>query len=302
MSQPPNPAPKEKARLSFVMRLGSSVVLWGVALGIIFAGFEPGFFLLIGVVGLKALWEYFEMLDQARLPNFKLYALICGMLLFAGSFYYYSSDGPLAAYDFELAIILVFILGVFIRQMVRPRADADSLAAIAYTVLGFFYVLWLFNFITKIVYVTPATPAGDPTGHFFVLYLIAVTKFSDMGAYLTGSLIGRHKMVPHISPKKTWEGFLGALGFALFASYLMRFLMPNSLAALSWVDVTLLGLLLGFAAVIGDLAESILKRSTGVKDSGRFLPGIGGALDLVDSLLFTAPLLYFYLRLVVQVT
>jgi phosphatidate cytidylyltransferase len=78
--------------------------------------------------------------------------------------------------------------------------------------------------------------------------------------------------------------------------------MPGHLAALNWTHATILGLLLGFAAVIGDLAESIIKRSTGVKDSGRLLPGIGGALDLVDSLLFTAPLLFFYLRLVVRVT
>jgi len=74
------------------------------------------------------------------------------------------------------------------------------------------------------------------------------------------------------------------------------------LAMLSWTNATILGLLLGFAAIIGDLAESIIKRSTGVKDSGNFLPGIGGALDLIDSLLFTAPLLFFYLRLVIRVS
>jgi phosphatidate cytidylyltransferase len=123
-----------------------------------------------------------------------------------------------------------------------------------------------------------------------------------MGAYLTGSVIGKHMMVPHISPKKTWEGFAGALFFSLLASWGMFMLMPQNLAALTWTHATVLGLLLGFAAVIGDLAESIVKRSTGVKDSGNFLPGIGGALDLIDSLLFTAPLLFFYLRLVIRVS
>jgi phosphatidate cytidylyltransferase len=140
------------------------------------------------------------------------------------------------------------------------------------------------------------------TGQFYVLYLIAITKFSDMGAYLTGSVIGKHMMVPHISPKKTWEGFAGALFFSLLASWGMFLLMPQNLSALTWTHATILGLLLGFAAVIGDLAESIVKRSTGVKDSGNFLPGIGGALDLIDSLLFTAPLLFFYLRLVIRVS
>src|SRR5207249_10535096 len=136
---------------------------------------------------------------------------------------------------------------------------------------------------------------------FYCLYLIAITKFSDMGAYLTGSVIGRHPLIPHISPKKTWEGFFGALGFSLLASLALFKLMPGHLAALNWTHATILGLLLGFAAIIRDLAESIVKRSTGVKDSGRLLPGIGGALDLVDSLLFTAPLSFFYLRLVVRV-
>src|SRR5436309_15682748 len=106
-------------------------------------------------------------------------------------------------------------------------------------------------------------------------------------------------MVPQISAKKTWEGCFGALAFALFCSFALFMLMPGHLSMLTWTHATILGLLLGFAAVIGDLAESIIKRSTGVKDSGNFLPGIGGALDLVDSLLFTAPLMFFYLRLVI---
>src|SRR5438309_11108986 len=138
-------------------------------------------------------------------------------------------------------------------------------------------------------------------GQFYCWYLIAVTKFSDMGAYLTGSVIGRHPLIPHISPKKTWEGFFGAMGFSLLASLLLFKLMPGHLSVLTWTHAIILGLLLGFAAVIGDLAESIIKRSTGVKDSGSMLPGIGGALDLIDSLLFTAPLLFFYLRLVLRV-
>ena len=171
----------------------------------------------------------------------------------------------------------------------------------AYTLFGLLYVLWLFNFITKIVYLLPRSSTGAVTGQFYCLYLIVVTKFSDMGAYLVGSAVGRHQMIPHISPKKTWEGFFGALSLSLLASLALFALMPGHLSMLTWTHATLLGLLLGFAAVIGDLAESIIKRSTGVKDSGNFLPGIGGALDLIDSLLFTAPLLFFYLRLVIRV-
>jgi phosphatidate cytidylyltransferase len=134
-----------------------------------------------------------------------------------------------------------------------------------------------------------------------VLWLILVTKFSDMGAYLTGSLIGKHPLVPHISPKKTWEGFFGALVFSVLGGFLLLWLIPEKLSVLRPFDAVALGLVLGFAAIVGDLAESIIKRSADVKDSGNFLPGIGGALDLIDSLLFTAPLLFFYLRFVVGV-
>jgi len=95
--------------------------------------------------------------------------------------------------------------------------------------------------------------------------------------------------------------FFGAIVFALLCSLALYKLMPGHLSVLNWTHATVLGLLLGLAAVLGDLAESIIKRSTDVKDSGNLLPGIGGALDLLDSLLFTAPLLFFYMRLVIHV-
>jgi len=296
------PAPQTATpRAVFILRFVSTVVLWSVALAIAFSGYEIFFWLLISVFGLIALLEFYRMLDHAHLPNFKITGLICGAIMLAGSFHYFSTVGPAESYDFELAVLLFFLLTVFTRQMFARLRHDEPLRTMAYTVFGLLYVLWLFNFITKILYLTPRGADGIVTGQFYVLYLIAVTKFSDMGAYLTGSAIGRHLMSPHISAKKTWEGFFGALVFALVCSLALFKLMPRQLSMLSWTHATVLGLLLGFAAIIGDLAESIIKRSTGVKDSGNLLPGIGGALDLIDSLLFTAPLLFFYLRLVIRV-
>ncbi len=289
------------ARSVFVFRFASTLVLWSVALLIIFSGYELGFFALIGTVGLIALWEFYGMLDHKGLPNFKITAMICGAAMLVGSFYYFSHYGPARSYDYEMAVLLFFLLTVITRQMFDGLRDDAPLRTMAYTLFGLLYVLWLYNFITKIVYVTPRAPNGAVTGQFYVFYCIAITKFSDMGAYLTGSVIGRTPLVPHISPKKTWEGFFGALAFSLLASVGLFALMPGHLSVLTWTHSIVLGLLLGFAAVIGDLAESIIKRSTGVKDSGNMLPGIGGALDLIDSLLFTAPLLFFYLRLVIRV-
>jgi phosphatidate cytidylyltransferase len=292
---------KATPRSVFILRFISTVALWTIALAIAFSGFEILFWLLISVFGLIALLEFYRMLDQARLPNFKITGLICGAILLVGSFYYFSKIGPAQSYDFEVAVLLFFLLTVFTRQMFARLRHDEPLRTMAYTLFGLLYVLWLFNFITKILYLTPRSANGMVTGQFYVLYLIAVTKFSDMGAYLTGSAFGRHLMSPHISAKKTWEGFFGALGLALLCSLTLFKLMPGHLSMLTWTHAAVLGLLLGFAAVIGDLAESIIKRSTGVKDSGGLLPGIGGALDLIDSLLFTAPLLFFYLRLVIRV-
>src|SRR5216110_154093 len=288
-------------RSVFILRFISTVALWSIALLIAFSGYEVFFWLLISVFGLIALLEFYRMLDHAHLPNFKIIGLICGAIMLSGSFHYFSTIGPAGSYDFEVALLFFFLLTMFARQMFARLRHDEPLQTMAYTLFGLLYVLWLFNFTTKILYLTPRSSSGMISGQFYCLYLIAVTKFSDMGAYLTGSVIGRHPLIPHISPKKTWEGFFGAMGFSLLASLALFKLMPGHLAALNWTHATILGLLLGFAAVIGDLAESIIKRSTGVKDSGRLLPGIGGALDLVDSLLFTAPLLFFYLRLVVRV-
>jgi|SRR5205814_4730471 phosphatidate cytidylyltransferase len=289
------------SRAVFGFRFITTIVLWSIALLIAFSGHEFLFYALICVFGLIALWEFYSMLDHRDLPNFKITGMICGAVMLVGSFYYFAKMGPAGSYDFELAVLLFFLLTVFGRQMFARLRQDEPLQTMAYTLFGLLYVLWLFNFTTKILYLTPRASNGVVTGQFYVLYLIAVTKFSDMGAYLTGSLIGRHLMTPHISARKTWEGFCGALVFALLCSLLLFKLMPGHLSMLTWTHATVLGLLLGFAAVIGDLAESIIKRSTDVKDSGNFLPGIGGALDLIDSLLFTAPLLFFYLRLVIHV-
>jgi phosphatidate cytidylyltransferase len=103
-------------------------------------------------------------------------------------------------------------------------------------------------------------------------------------------------MIPRISPGKTWEGFAGAIAVSMGASLLFAHLAGPRLVGMTWVHATILGVILSVGAVIGDLIESIFKREAGVKDSGRFFPGIGGILDLLDSLLFNAPIMYLYLR------
>jgi phosphatidate cytidylyltransferase len=290
------------ARISFFQRLGSTVGLWTLIVATLIAGSEYGYFLLILFMAMVALYEYFHMVKELGAPAFTLTGMLCGAIYMIASFFYLRTTGPEHSYDLEMAVLVGFLFVAFSRQMFRAAANRDSLEAIAYTVFGLLYIPWLFNFLTKIVYLMPRTENGDTTGQFYLIYLMVVTKFSDMGAYVFGSLFGRHPFAPHISPKKTWEGFFGALLLSSLGSYWLYALIPRRLSALRLEDVVTLGLLLGSGAVVGDLAESIIKRGTHAKDSSRILPGIGGTLDLIDSLLFTAPLMYFYLRLVIGVS
>jgi phosphatidate cytidylyltransferase len=288
----------ESTEVTFRRRLVSTLILWVLVLGTILSGYEQLFFITIAGIGLLGLWEYFEMLDRRGVPNFKLTALITAVVFLAGSFLTFRSYGPEKSYDFEIAVLVVFIMVVLGRQKFRRTRDQNPLETMAYTLFGLLYIVWLFNFLTKIVYLAPRGPSGETIGQYYVLYLLLVTKFSDMGAYLTGSVFGRHKLVPHISPHKSWEGLAGAVLFAVGGSFGLWYLIPDKLAVFGTGDLLVLGVLLGLAAVIGDLAESIVKRSADAKDSGGLLPGIGGVLDLIDSLLFTAPILFFYMRLV----
>src|SRR6267142_777737 len=165
-----------------------------------------------------------------------------------------------------------------------------GILAISTTLFGLMYVPWLLNFIQKINFFP------NVEGHYYLLYFMLITKFSDTGAYTVGSLIGKHKMIPRISPGKTWEGFAGAIVVSTLASVVFWLLAKEKLSGMTWVHAVILGIILSSAAVVGDLIESLFKREAGVKDSGRFFPGIGGILDLLDSLLFNAPLMYLYLR------
>ena len=134
-----------------------------------------------------------------------------------------------------------------------------------------------------------------PLGEWLIFFLLLVTWASDTGAYLIGTLYGRHRLAPTISPKKTVEGLVGGLIAAIIAGYAARWWF---LPELSGLDCLILATLLTITGLWGDLTESAMKRSVGMKDSGRILPGHGGMLDRLDSLLFTAPVFYYYVTMV----
>ena len=134
-----------------------------------------------------------------------------------------------------------------------------------------------------------------PQGEWLIFFLLLVTWASDTGAYYVGTLYGRHRLAPTISPKKSYEGLVGGVIGAIIAAYIIRWWF---LPELSGLDCLVLGILLTLTGLWGDLTESAMKRSVGIKDSGGILPGHGGMLDRLDSLLFTAPAFYYYVTMV----
>jgi len=283
------------SRSGFRWRLLSSIVLWGLMLAVIFWLPPTGLYLFMNVVIARAVWEFYMICEAKGLRTYKVWGVIGTVALISGSWFFFRHrDVVQLSYDFDILILLVFALGVFLRQFPQ-KLNPQGIETMAVTLFGLIYVAWLANFITRINFVSPS-------GRFWVMFLVVATKFTDMGAYLVGSTLGRHKMIPRISPKKTWEGTVGGVLFAVGGSVLCLRLLGNELTrdGLTLTHAILLGLLLGAAAVIGDLAESLVKREAGVKDSSAILPGHGGALDMIDSFLFTAPLLYVYLRLVLR--
>jgi phosphatidate cytidylyltransferase len=290
-----------KPRTGFRWRLISSIVLWGLMLAVVFWMPPSGLYLFLNLVVARAIWEFYAICEAKGLRVYKVWGTIGAVALISGSWFVFGmqrfhspSDFPALSYDFDIFILLVFALGVFIRQFPQ-KLNPQGIETMSVTLFGLIYVAWLCNFITRINFATE-------NGRFFVMYLVVVTKFTDMGAYLVGSTLGRHKLIPRISPNKTWEGTLGGIVFAVLSSVVcLRFVTPGlSSSGLRMNHALFLGVLLGAAAVVGDLAESLIKREAGVKDSSNVLPGHGGALDLMDSLLFTAPLLYVYMRLVLR--
>jgi phosphatidate cytidylyltransferase len=272
----------------------SWIALWLVALFCVYSGWKIFSLLLIALFGLAGQWEFYAAQEEKGHKVFKHSGLFCGALIYASSWYFLIENparASLVHLGAESALVFA-ILGAFIRLVVRQENHQAPITTAALTVLGLMYVPFLFNFVALLAF-TPGDPAVN---RFLLIYLLAVTKFSDVGAYVVGSLVGRHKMIPRISPGKTWEGFAGAIATSLAISLALTYWMGAPLHALSLTSGVILGLLVPLISVVGDLAESVVKRDASIKDSGHSIPGIGGALDLIDSLLFSAPVLYFYLQ------
>lgn len=256
-----------------------------------------GFIVLLVLSTLGQL-EFYHMLDLAGIPSFRFWGTAGGAIILTTTFF----AGTHNRECYETLILAALLLVIFVRQFPQKH-NQQPLATLGCTVLGLAYVPFLFNFVTRLAVewdYHSATALMSQTGGVLILYLIAVVKFTDMGAYFTGRALGQHKLFPRISPAKTWEGFAGGITASVGASFVFLHITSYRLGTIILAprDALFLGIGLGLAGTVGDLFESLLKRASGTKDSGAVMPGLGGILDVIDSLLFGGPILYAYVRLV----
>jgi phosphatidate cytidylyltransferase len=188
--------------------------------------------------------------------------------------------------DLIIPILLATLVGIISVPLLSRSPLEQSLRDGAMTLFGVLYLGLTLGMLSM----TRLLPQGE----WLIFFLLLVTWASDTGAYYVGTLFGRHRIAPTISPKKTFEGLVGGLIGAIIVAYAASWWF---LPELSGLDCLILGTLLTITGLWGDLTESAMKRSVGMKDSGGILPGHGGMLDRLDSLLFTAPVFYYYVSI-----
>jgi phosphatidate cytidylyltransferase len=230
--------------------------------------------LLLIAGGSIALLEFYRICFPSR-PN----QLLIGAGLATSTLVLARGHLPLASTDLLILTALTFLFAALLTPTPIGRRLNDTMI----TAFGVCYVGFTLS--------TLASTRSLPAGELFVLFVALVTWAADTGAYYTGTLWGTHLLAPSVSPKKTVEGLAGGMALAVGAAFLGRaWFLPQ----LPLSDTLILGVLLTGAGLVGDLFESAIKRRVGVKDSGDILPGHGGMLDRIDSLLFTAPVFYYY--------
>ena len=258
-------------------RIISSIILIGIIIGSIFVEWLFRIMMVLFTVG--GLYEFFTMLEKKGISIYKYFGIGVGGIIPLSIIFEFELTKR-----WELLFIALMLLFLIVMQF-RKRASSGAVIDISTTLFGILYVSWLFSFLIKIRYL-----AGG-VGLFAAVLLI--TKLGDIGAYLIGMRFGKTPLMPRISPKKSAEGAVGGLLFSVLGA-----LISHPFLNFSYYHLIFIGMALGIIGQLGDLSESLLKRDCQVKDSGVILPGLGGVLDSIDSLLFSAPVFYFYMSIV----
>jgi phosphatidate cytidylyltransferase len=267
-------------------RFLTAVVAAPLLLLVIYQPYHAVSWAVIFVASLLCMHELFAMmLPDAR---DRRAGLIFGGLACA-AFYWGNREamGEVWLPGAELALFFG-VVGPLLYYLFRFRDMATAAPRLAATIMGIAYAGFLATFLAMFKRDVPGETGGD-----LILLVLVTTWLGDTGAYFAGRFLGKGKLYEAVSPKKTWAGAIGGLAASLLAASLMKIFR---LEQLPWIDVVLIALPGAALGQLGDLAESVIKRSTGVKDSGALLPGHGGLLDRLDAVLFFAPYLWLYMH------
>jgi phosphatidate cytidylyltransferase len=258
-------------------RLISSILLGIVA---IFATiYYPLCGIAVSLLTLIGLYEFFYMVEKKGVKLFKSFGLLVGLFIPVTIYFSFSIK---EGWQFLFVILCLFLL--FLIELTKKEAHQPVLS-ISATVFGIIYISWCFSFLIRIRQL--------PEGELLMAFLIIVTKSSDIGAYLWGRRVGRTPLLERVSPKKTLEGAVG--GF--FTSFVIGLIFALFIKSMRLPEKFFLIIILAIIAQLGDLFESLIKRDCQVKDSGKLFPGMGGALDVIDSIIFTAPTFFLYVTM-----
>jgi phosphatidate cytidylyltransferase len=266
--------------------LVARVKSWWVMVGIFAAAMAVSATLslfLLGFVSFLALKEYLSLIPTRRADR---RVLFWAYLAIPIQFYWIA----IGWYGMFIIFIPVYLFLLLPMRMVIVGETAGFLHAAGSLHWGLMLTVFNLSHVAYLLALPPDTnPAGGAAG--LVLFLMFLTQFNDVMQYVWGKTLGKHKIIPKVSPKKTWEGFLGGVATTTLLAWLLA---PWLTPLVGW-EAPAAGLLIGVAGFIGDVNISALKRDLGVKDSGSLIPGHGGILDRVDSLTFTAPLFFHFL-------
>jgi len=270
--------------------------------------YMPGWmlFVVLTFMSCTCQWEFYTMLRQGGFTMSRHYGMVMGTVWLTACFAFPPNAARALPFghQFECLLVIVLVFSLLLRVLFDSRIKRPVEHA-GVTLLGFFYLPFMLSFFIRLAQwgaVNPFEISSARVGVFLAAYIALVVKLGDVGAFAVGLLVGKHKMYPRISPKKTWEGLVGGLIASMAASVAMielakqcAWLPGGPLQSLGIVHGLVLGLVLGIVGVLGDLVESMFKRAVNIKDSAGLLPGMGGILDMFDSLTFTPAVLYFYL-------
>lgn len=272
-------------------RILSTIVLWAVVIGSLVYFRTTGGVVLITLISILTLHEFYRLMQSAGMAPFdKLGTAFGGLITIAP---WLEAHFGLPAADTVAVAVIVFSI-----RILGERDPQHRVEALAATLFGLVYVAYMLQYLVRIVTPLPHDHVS-PTGRLLLfVWLVAVAKFCDVGALLTGLAFGKHRMSPQISPKKTWEGAIGGVLSSMlvgaFVAWLARDHFPPHMTPLG---AALIAAPIAGLGIVSDLIESVIKRRATIKDSGGIIPGIGGVFDVSDSLILTAPLGYFLFQL-----